>query len=117
MTYQIRYAPEALRDMDAVWEASGSYDLADQYVNAFADALAGKKEFPLSGIPLYYRGLFTGYYSVGFKEYKAFYRVREDFIEVARMMMIKQDSMKKLFGTDIGEPADNWRFFWRTWTT
>ena len=30
MTYKIRYAPETLRDMnavwDGVWEASGSYD-------------------------------------------------------------------------------------------
>ena len=110
MTYKIHYTPEALRDMDAVWdgvwEASGSYDLADQYVHEFADAIAGKKEFPFSGIPLYYRGLFTGYYSVNFKAYKAFYRVREDYIEVARIVMMKQDYMKKLFGIDIGEPTD-----------
>ncbi len=110
MTYKIRYAPEALRDMDSVWdgvwEASGSYDLADQYVNEFADAIAGKKEFPFSGIPLYYRSLFTGYYSVNFKAYKAFYRVREDSIEVARIVMMKQDYMKKLFGVDIGDPTD-----------
>ncbi len=104
MTDKNRYAPEALRDMDAVWdgvwEASGSYDLADQYVNEFADVIAGKKEFPLSGIPLYYRGLFTGYYSVNFKAYKAFYRVREDCIEAARIVMKKQNYMKKLFGND-----------------
>lgn len=106
MTCAIRYSPAALRDMDAVWdgvwEASRSYDLADRYVLAFADALAEKKGFPRSGIPLYYRGLFTGYYSVNFKAYKAFYRVRDGYIEVARVLLMKQDHMLALFGAEEG---------------
>ena len=104
MSYQIRYAPAAQRDMDAVWDgvadASGSYDLADKYVEDFADKIAAKKEYPRSGIPLYYRGLFTGYYSVSFKAYKAFYRVREGYIEVARILLMKQDYMRVLFGVE-----------------
>lgn len=111
MKYSIRYAPQAQRDMDAVWdgvvEASGSYDLADQYVTEFADAIAEKKEFPFSGITLYYRGLFTGYYSVNFKAYKAFYRIRDNCLEVARILMMKQDYMKTLFGVQTNESADD----------
>ena len=111
MKYQIRYAPEALRDMDAVWDgvvqASGSYDLADQYVTEFANAIAGKKAFPLSGIPLYYRGLFTGYYSVNYKAYKAFYRVRDGYVEVARILMMQQDYMNTLFGVPMNPSADD----------
>ncbi len=37
--YKIRYTPEALRDMEAVWdgayEASKESDIADRYVNDF----------------------------------------------------------------------------------
>lgn len=76
ITYKIRYTPEAMRDMEAVWdgvyEASKESDIADRYVDDFIDEIAKKKQFPLSGIPLVYRGLFTGFYSINFKKYKAF---------------------------------------------
>ena len=73
-------------------------DVACQYVEDFADKIAEKKVFPNSGIPLHYRGLFTGFYSVNFKAYKAFYRVIEDYIEVLRIIPAKRDYMKVLFG-------------------
>lgn len=102
MNYTIRYTPEAMRDMENVWdgvyEASKSYDIADQYVEEFADTIASKKIFPFSGIPLEYRGLFTGFYSVNYKKYKAFYRVRDGYLEVARIIMAKRDYMKVIFG-------------------
>lgn len=109
MSYSIRYTPQAMRDMDAVWdgvyEASRNYDIADRYVNEFADEIAAKKLFPFSGIPLEYRGLFTGFYSVNFKKYKAFYRVRDGYIEVARIIMAKRDYMKILFGESEDEDS------------
>lgn len=102
MKYSIRYTPEAVRDMDAVWdgvyEASKSFDIADRYVDEFADRIAEKKLFPFSGIPLQYRGLFTGFYSVDFKKYKAFYRVVGNYVEIIRIIMAKCDYMKILFG-------------------
>ena len=104
MKYKIRYSPFAVKDMDEVWtgvlEASGEYDIADRYVEEFADKIAEKKLFPESGIPLYYRGLFTGFYSVNFKAYKAFYRIRDGYIEVARIIMSKRDYIKVLFGEE-----------------
>ena len=100
--YKIRYTPEAMRDMDAVWngvyEASKEPDVADRYVNDFIDEIEKKKQFPLSGIPLVYRGLFTGFYSVSFKKYKALYRVHDNYIEIIRIIMGKMDYMKILFG-------------------
>jgi plasmid stabilization system protein ParE len=102
MNYAIRYTPEALRDMEAVWDgvyaASKSYDIADRYVAGFADTIAAQKTFPFSGSPLQYRGLFTGFYSVNFKKYKAFYRVRDGYIEVVRIIMARRDYMVILFG-------------------
>ncbi|MCM1049047.1 MAG: type II toxin-antitoxin system RelE/ParE family toxin [Clostridiales bacterium] len=100
--YKIRYTPEAMRDMEAVWngvyEASKESGVADRYVEDFIDEIEKKKQFPLSGIPLVYRGLFTGFYSVNFKKYKAFYRVYESYIEVIRIIMEKMDYMQILFG-------------------
>ncbi len=90
MTYRIRYTPKAQRNMDDVWtgvyEASGDYDTSDRYVLGIMDAIAEKKESPQSGIPLEYRGLFTGYYSLNYKAYKAFYRIRDEYIEVLRIV-------------------------------
>ncbi len=83
---------------DGVYEASKSYDIADNYVSEFADKIEEKKMFPQSGIPLRYRGLFTGFYSVNYKKYKAFYRVNDKYIEVIRIIMEKSDYMKILFG-------------------
>lgn len=106
MTYILRYTPEAMRDMDGVWngvyEASKSFDIADRYVEEFVNAIAEKKQFPFSGIPLAYRGLFTGFYYVNFKKYKAFYRVKDKYIEVFRIIMANRDYMTILFG----EPDD-----------
>lgn len=106
MTYTIRYTPQAMRDMDAVWddvyEALRNYDIADRYVSEFTDEIEEKN---LSGVPLRYRGLFTGYYSVNHKKYKAFYRVRDGYIEVARIIMAKRDYMTILFGEPEEEPT------------
>ena len=102
MTYRIQYTPQAVRDLDAVWddvlEASASYETAYEYVGEFADKIAAKANFPESGIPIYYRGLFTGFYSVNFKAYKAFYRVKDGYIEVVRVLLAKMEYMKTLFG-------------------
>lgn len=100
--YKIRYTPEAMRDMDEVWDSvyvvSKEADVADRYVNDFIDEMEKKKEFPFSGIPIVYRGLFTGFYAVHFKMYKAFYRVHDSYIEVIRIIMEKRDYMMILFG-------------------
>ncbi len=105
MSYSLRYTPQALHDMDAVWndvyKASKSLDVAEGYIRDFAKEISAKKIFPFSGIPLTYRELFTGYYSVNFKKYKAFYRVRDGYIEVARIILSTRDYMQILFDETI----------------
>ena len=101
MSYIVRYSPAAMRDMEELWdgvfEVSRSFEIADRYVQEFTDEIAAKKDFPQGGIPLFYRGLFTGFYSVNFKAYKAFYRINAHYIEVARIIMMKRDYMRILF--------------------
>ena len=109
MIYTIRYSPKAQRDMDAVWygvfEASRDYDTADQYINGFMDTIAKKKEFPKSGIPIEYCGLFTGFYAVDYKAYRAFYRIRDEHVEVLRIISHKQDYMRILFDMMIDQSS------------
>ena len=104
MSYVIRYSPSARKDIDKVWDdvfsASVSLEVTERYITVFLDVIAQKKEFSESGIPLYYRGLFTGFYSVNFKAYKAFYRVRGNYVEVVRVLLQKQEYMTVLFGEE-----------------
>ena len=99
--YSLRYTPQAVYDMDSVWdevyEASQSPDIADKYIKDFAEVIAGKKHFPKSGTPLRYKGLFTGFYYVTFKKYMAFYRIEDNFVEVIRIIYGKRDYMQVLF--------------------
>lgn len=86
-----------------VYKASKDSNHAEQYVNDFVEAIATKKMFPFSEIPLEYSGLFTGYYYVNFKKYKAFYRVRDSYIEVTRIIMAKKNYMNIIFGGSLEE--------------
>ena len=104
MNYSVKYSPAAMVDLDTVWdevfEASKEPDIADEYVLGIVEKIAKKKLYPFSGVPLRYRGLFTGFYSVNYKKYKAFYRVRDNYIEVVRVIIAKRDYMKMLFDED-----------------
>lgn len=102
MVYQLKYSPIAVDDLDQVWddvfEASQDVDVSDRYIEGIRDALRQKIKYPKTGSPLSYMGEFTGLYSVTFKEYKAFYRIHGDVIEVARILFLRSDYMKTLFG-------------------
>lgn len=47
--YLLRYTPQAMRDMDSVWDevyqASKSYDIADKYIKDFIDTITKKSKF------------------------------------------------------------------------
>lgn len=64
--FKLRYTPDAQDDLDSIWldvlNASSMPDVASQYISDLMDAVSEKKVFPASGIPLFYRGLFTGFY-------------------------------------------------------
>ncbi len=102
MSYDVRYSPRAVNDIDSIWDVvysvSRNYDVADEYIDGIIEAIGDKEEFPRSGAPLTYRGLFTGFYSVLYKKYLAFYRVKDEYIEVARVLLASSDYIKILFG-------------------
>ena len=104
MIYSIRYTPQAMQDLDRIWddiwEISKNEELTFRYISGITNEIASKQFFPFSGSPLQYRGLFTGFYSITYKKYKAFYRVRDGYLEVARVILAKRDYMTILFGDE-----------------
>lgn len=98
---KIEYSPIAVRDLDRVWaevlEASASTEIATKYIDDLMDQVAAKRDFPKSGSPLYYEGMFTGFYFVVFKSYMTFYKVEEERILVSRVVYRKSDYMRAIF--------------------
>ena len=112
MSVRLVYSPAAVRDLERVWDevfaASADAETADGYLEALREAIRAKTEFPRSGRPVEYCGLFTGFYLVRCKAYSAFYRVREDRMEAARVLFFRQDYMAVLFGgADPGDSGDS----------
>lgn len=100
MKYTIEYAPEAIRDLDRVWdevfEASKSAEISTGYVNDLLDEVAKRREFPESAPRLYYNEMFTGYYFVVFKAYIAFYFIENDRVRVTRVLFGRSDYLRQL---------------------
>ena len=111
MSYELVYSPESLEDLDRIWaeiwDASGAFDIADNYVDGLRDSVKAKKKYPKTGMPLSYMGEFTGIYMARFKAYIAFYRIRGSIIEVGRFLYAKSDYLKILFGRSEFIPEDN----------
>ena len=113
MKYRIRYSPAAQDDADTIWDdlaaSLGDEDRAEAYVEGIADEIASVRDYPKSGSPLYYGHLFTGFYWVLYRNHKAFYRIVDDWIEVARILHAKSDYMKVLFEDEpefFGDPYE-----------
>ena len=102
MICKLRWTPEALNDLDRIWdevlEVSGEMDTADRYIAGLRKAVSRKREYPESGTPLNFMGVFTGIRFVHFKKYLAFYRIRNDRIEIIRILFDRSDYIDKLFG-------------------
>ena len=104
ITYDIDYSPEAMRDMDMIFDdvfmVSRDLDVTHRYLDDLQDEIESMMNHPKTGTPLYYEELFTGYYSVRFKEYLAFYRLDGNMMYVDRVLQRKRDYMAVLFGHD-----------------
>lgn len=59
--------------------------------------ISAKQDFPKSCAPLYYEGLFAGFYFVTFKSYMVFYKVETDRMLVSRVVYGKSDYMRTIF--------------------
>ena len=104
ITYDISYSPEAIRDMDGIFDevlmVSCDVDITHRYLEDLQDKIEEMVGQPKTGTPLYYEELFTGYYSVRFKEYLAFYRLEGTVMYVDRVLQRKRDYLSILFGRD-----------------
>ena len=104
ITYDLNYSTEAIRDMDTIFDevlmVSCDLDITHRYLDDLQDKIESMVEHPKTGTPIYYEELFTGYYSVRFKEYLAFYRLEGTTVYVDRVLQRKRDYMPVLFGRD-----------------
>ena len=72
-------------------------DVRAHFHDDLMNQISAKQNFPKSGAPLYYEGLFTGFYFVTFKSYMAFYKVETDRMLVSRVVYGKSDYMRTIF--------------------
>ena len=100
--YEVDYSPEAIRNLDDIFTdvltTSCNIEVAQKYLDELQDKVESMASRPQTGTPLFYEDLFTGYYSVRYKEYLAFYRVEETKMLVDRVLFRKTDYLRKLFG-------------------
>ena len=89
MQSRIDYSPRTLKDLDEIWDYI-EFELcnpgaAQNTVDGIIDRIDGLASFPESGARLEFEnGLDSGYHYVVFKNYLAFYRLRQnnvDFVE------------------------------------
>ena len=94
----IFYSKQAVADMDRVWDevytVSWDYAIADNYVTGIRSALNQISNRPKTGIPLIYDHIFTGIYMMVYKKYIVFYRVRENRLEVGRILLGSSDYLR-----------------------
>ena len=100
--YEVVYSPLALVDMDKAWDeifsASENINIADNYIVELMDKVDEISKHPKTGELLVFDGVFTGIYYVNHKKYSAFYRIRQGYIEIGRVLYNKSDYIKKIIG-------------------
>lgn len=103
MKNKINYAPEALRDLDEIWDYI-VFDLAnpaaaERVVESIQDAIDGLEDFPEQGKPLSaVTPLGTDYRFLVCGKYLAFYRIRGKDVYIDRILYGGRDYLRVLFG-------------------
>ena len=103
MKFKVKYSPNALCDLDEIWEYISNIlkdsIAADRTVNGILDKTELLSEQSMMGTPLYFENnLYSGYRYVICKNYMAFYRLSDDVVYVDRIIYGKRDYMRLLFG-------------------
>ena len=103
MKYKIKYSPEALKDLDEIWEyillELANPGAAEDVVNRMLDTIEALEDFLERGALLSsiaevesdYRFVLSG-------NYMAFYRVEEKTVRVDRILYQGRDYLRVLFG-------------------
>ena len=97
----LKYSPEALKDLDDIWEYIHSElsnpDAADNTVNAILDRAETLREFPYSGALLdAISRIHSDYRFVTAGNYLAFYRIREETVYIDRVLYARRDCLRIL---------------------
>lgn len=97
----LKYAPEALKDLDDIWEYIhsdlGNPDAADNTVNAILGRVEALREFPYSGAPLdAISRICSDYRFVKAGNYLAFYRVCEGIVYIDRVLYERRNYLRIL---------------------
>ncbi len=102
----VRYSDVAIEDLTQVWSdvftASCDVPTADKYTDGIFETIDKESLFPLSGVQIFYRGNPTGIRMIPFKAYLIFYRVKNDIMEVGRILPAKSDYLRLLFDEESG---------------
>ena len=103
MKYKILYSPEALNDLNEIWEYIlmdlGNPDAAENVVNKMMDTIDGLEDFPERGTPLsFVAEVESDYRFVLSGNYMAFYRVEEKTVQVDRVLYQGRNYLSVLFG-------------------
>ena len=102
MENRIKYSPLALNDLDKIWNYISTQLLnptaAESTVNGILDAVDSLKQFPKKGAVLEFSdNIKSDYRFVQYKNYMAFYRIKQNEIFIDRIIYGKRDYMKIIF--------------------
>ena len=97
----LKYSPEALKDLDEIWEYINSDlsnpDAADHTVSAILNKVEMLREFPYSGTPLdVISRIHSDYRFVTANHFLAFYRIQEEAVYIDRILYERRDCLRIL---------------------
>lgn len=97
----LKYSPEALKDLDDIWEYIRSElsnpDAADNTVNTLLDRAETLREFPYSSAPLdAISRIHSDYRLATAGNYLAFYRIHEETVYIDRVLYARRDCLRIL---------------------
>lgn len=109
MPVEVVYSPEALRDLDAIWEwiavENENPEVADRVIGDLLDRIDVLAEHPRLATQLNaVCRIKLDWRFVGKHGYLAFFRVGGDCLYVDRVLSGKSDYLRKLFG--VGDGSD-----------
>lgn len=98
----IHYSPEALNDLDDIWNYITSElcnpSAAEKTIDGIIGAISNLCQFPETGTVLRFAdGINSGYRFVQYEKYMAFYRIKSTNVFIDRVIYAKRDYMKILF--------------------
>lgn len=102
MKYKLLYSPEALDDLDEIWDyilsELGNAIAAENTVARIMNDIELLCDFPESGTPLQAISRFpTAYRSIVSGNYRVFYSIKKETVYIVRILYGRRDYLRILF--------------------